>query len=188
MNEHWRVIAAGGVVISASPEGLWEQAVKYFQWCEDNPIKTKKTMQSGKTQGQKVEVEYNRPFTVDGFCLHAGITKRWLTDVKSLYGVDSQWFLIVEKIMSVIYTQNLEGAIVDLFNPIVISKILNLDKPQEDDARTVRVEIVDKGQGGLYSSEADVISNLDFEMVHKLQEKVSEKEMEGDTVGKRTSN
>lgn len=176
-NEHWKMIAAGGIVISVTPEGLWEQAIGYFQWCDNNPIKTNKTMLTGKTQGQKMEVEYKRPYTIDGFCLHAGITKRYLTDIKGMYGMESPWYMVAEKILSVIYTQNLEGAIVDLFNPMVISKILNIDKPQEEDQRAVRVEIIDTRKGELSTNENDIMNNLDFNVVQQFKNKLSEEQL-----------
>lgn len=188
-NEHWKVISAGGRVISVTPEDLWQQAVDYFQWCDDNPITTKKTMLTGKTQGQKVEVDYKRPYTIDGFCLHASITKRWLEDLKGMYGIESIWYKVAEKIMSIIYTQNLEGAIVDLFNPLVISKILNLDKPRDDEGKTVKVEIVDTRKTELYTNENDILRNLDFNVVHDFKAKLSEEQLkEQDTVGRRDIN
>lgn len=177
MNEHWRVIAAGGIVIALTPEQLWANAVKYFEWCENNPITAKKTMQTGKTQGQKMEMEYKRPYTIEAFCLQSGITKRFFEDIKGMYGVDSPWYHVAEKILSVIYTQNLEGAIVDLFNPIVISKILNLDKPSDDTLRTIRVEVVDTRKGDLATSENEILKNLDFNTIQEFKSKLSEEQM-----------
>lgn len=174
MKEHWEVVNAGGTVISSTPKQLWEELVKYCKWCDATPIKEQKTMLSGKTQGQKVEIEYKRPYTVEGFCLHAGITKRWIADIEGMHGKDSEWYMVVSKIMSVIYTQNLEGAIVGMFNPIVVAKLLNLDKPQEEDSKTVRVEIIDTGKKILANSEAEILSNLDYDMVDKFKTKVQE--------------
>ena len=172
--EHWQVISRGGRVISVTPQGLWEDAVSYFKWCGEQPIRAQKTLQSGKEAGKKVDIELKRPFTIEGFCLHAGITKRWLMDIKSMHGEQSEWYMIAEKIITVIYTQNLEGALVDLFNPIVISKILNLDKPKEDESRPVRVEIIDTGKNNLPTNEKDILDNLDFDMVEKFKDKLAE--------------
>lgn len=176
MNEHWEIINAGGRVVSATPEQLWQQGVDYFKWCDSNPIKAQKTMLSGKTQGQKVEVEYKRPYTIEGFCLHASISKRYIQDIQSMYGKDSEWYMVIQKIISVIYTQNLEGAIVELFNPIVVAKLLNLDKPQEDDSRSVRVEIIDTGKKILATSENEILSNLDYDMVDQFKNKLQEEQ------------
>ena len=84
-NEHWKVINSGSRVVSNTPEQLWNAAVAYFKWNEENPIKAKRTLTSGKTQGEKVEVEFKRPLSIKAFCLHANISERYLTDIKNTH-------------------------------------------------------------------------------------------------------
>lgn len=174
--EHWEIVAAGGIVIAITPEQLWNLAVEYFKWNKNNPIEYKETMKSGKTQGQKVTVEKQRPMTIRAFCLHAGIPERYLMDIKNMYGEQSEWYQVAEKIISIIFIDNLEGAIVDLYNPIVVSKILNLDKPQTDDSRPVRVEIIDSGKNNLPTTEQAIIDNLDFDTINRFENKLAEEQ------------
>lgn len=171
-DHHWKVINAGGRQISNTPEQLWSQAVEYFRWCDDNPMKAKRTLTSGKTQGEKVTIEFVRPYSIQGFCLHASVSASYLKDLIESKMKDSEWTMVAEKIMMIIYTQNLEGAVVDLYNPIMVSKILNMDKGADTNDKPVRVEVVTSQQNTLDSSENEVLQNLDFEKVEILKEKL----------------
>lgn len=171
-SEHWRVISAGGRQLSNTPEQLWDAAINYFKWCDENPITAKRTLTSGKTQGEKVVVEFKRPYSVKAFCLHAGISERYITDIKESQAKESEWYIIMEKILMIIYTQNLEGAIVDLYNPIMVSKVLNMDKGVEDGNQTVRIEIVNTGDKQLANSESEVLEKLNQEKLILLKDKV----------------
>lgn len=176
MNDHWKVLSGGGVVVSNTAEQLWENATKYFKWCEDNPIKTKKPLTSGKTQGQSFTVEYNRPFTVEGLCLHCGISKQYINSILETHDKSSDFRIVIERIMYVIYSQNLEGAIVDLYNPVIVSKILKIDKEQETSSQSIKVEIVRTEKPKLANSEDEVLSRLDFDKLMDLKEKADDKQ------------
>ena len=172
LNEHWMVVAAGVRELTNTPEQLWEAAISYFKWCDEHPIQAKKTVQSGKSAGDKVEVEFKRPYSIKGFCLHANISERYISDIKNSYVHTSEWYIIMEKILMIIYNQNLEGAIVDIYNPIIVSKILNLDKGSEDAPAPVREEIIDSEKSKLANSENDILEKLDFGKVEILQSKL----------------
>lgn len=173
MDEHWKVVDSGATVVSTTPEQLWQSAVDYFRWCDENPIKAKKTLPSGKAGGSKVEIEYNRPYSIEGLCLHCGITKRYIEDIKQTNDKNNLWFQIMEKILYVIYTQNLEGALVDLYNPIIVSKVLGMDKTDKaDDDRPVKVEILDSRSTTLAKSENEILEKLDFGKVKSLEDKL----------------
>lgn len=175
-DEHWKVVNAGAQIINNTPEQLWQQAVDYFKWTDENPMRAKKTLQSGKEAGKRVEVEYKRPYSIKGFCLHAGISERYIQDIKETQSKDSMFYIIMEKILMIIYTQNLEGALVDLYNPIMVSKVLNLDKGEEEDNKRIIVEVVDTPRKQLPNSEEEILGNLDYEKVNLLKKKVAEEE------------
>jgi len=176
-DDHWKVISAGGVQISTTPEQLWEQAVSYFKWCTDNPIKPKKTLTSGKEAGKQVEMVVARPFTIEGMCLHCGINRRYITEIEATHGKDSKWYMVMEKILMVIYTQNLEGGLADLYNPIMVSKVLKLDAPQENNTGTVKVEIV-HSEAKLANSENEVLRKLNPEKLEIIKDKSENSERE----------
>lgn len=169
-DEHWKVINAGGRQISSTPEQLWKQAVDYFKWCDENPITSKRTLTSGKTQGEKVTVEYKRPYSIKAMCLHCNISERYITDIQDTHSKDSEYYVIMEKILMIIYTQNLEGAIVDIYNPIMVSKILNMDKGTNDEVKKIQVEVI-TNTPKLENSENEVLKKLSSEKVQILNDK-----------------
>lgn len=174
LDEHWKVVNGGGQVISTTPQQLWDKACEYFKWNDTNPLKSKRILTSGKEAGKKIEYEYNRPYSVKAFCLHAGISERYIKDITDSHAKDSEWYVVIENIMMIIYTQNLEGGIVDLYNPILISKILNLDKEQGDSTSVVKVQIVQSQNNELANSENEILQKLDFGKVEILKDKVED--------------
>lgn len=171
-SEHWKVINAGGREISNTPQQLWESAVEYFKWTDSNPITSKRTLTSGKTQGKKVQVEHRRPYSIKALCLHCNISERYIDDIRLSHDKDSEWYIIMEKILMIIYTQNLEGALVDIYNPLMVSKLLNMDKGESEKPVTVRVEVVDSNSKVLANSENEVLEKLDLEKVNNLKSKI----------------
>lgn len=161
-SNHWEVVNNGGIVVSNTPEELWANACAYFKWCDENPLKTKRTITSGKTAGNKVEDENPRPYSIKGLCLHCGILEEYMRDIRNSKDKQSLYYIVVSKIMYIIYIQNLELATVGVFNPIFTSKVLNMDK---DDTPTsaVRVEIVTQGIPELLNSENEILRKLELE-------------------------
>lgn len=172
MNEHWHIINEGKQKVSNTPEQLWEAAVGYFKWCDENPISEKRTLLSGKTQGAKIEVEHTRPYTIKAFCLHANISEKYIKDLIDCKA-GNEWAMVIEKILYIIYNQNLEGGLIDQFNPIMVSKVLNMDKENDKgNDPPPRVEIVEGQTKQLANSENEILENLDYGKVEQLKEKI----------------
>jgi len=169
--ELWKIVGSGGVTEYKDAEELWKKAEQYFEWCDNTPIKSKRTLQSGKEAGKKVELEHTRPYALKGLCLYCGINEAWLKEISSLGDKTNIWYLVIEKIMYVIYNQNVEGAFVDIFNPIMVTKVLGMDKPTEDEGRVTRVEIVDSTSNKLANSENEILKNLNQEKVQIVKDK-----------------
>lgn len=173
--EHWKVVNSyknAAQAITTTPEQIWELACNYFEWCDENPITAKRTLTSGKTQGEKVTVEFKRPYTVKGFCLHSRMSERYIKDMSESMTKESDWYIVIERILTIIYNQVLEGALVDVYNPIMASKLLNMDKEADPGSSVVRVEIVSATSNTLSNSENDVLKKLDFGKVESLKEKL----------------
>lgn len=183
MGELWRIVGNGGIKVYDNAEELWRKAEAYFEWCDSEPITSKRTIQSGKGVGTKVDIENVRPYSLKGLCLFCGINETWLKDIAGGTDKNSIWFLVVEKIMYVIYNQNVEGAYVDLFNPIMVSKILGLDKPEDNSGKITRVEIVDSLSGKLATSENEILKNLNYKKLESIKEK-SENLKKENSIGK----
>lgn len=108
-----------------SPEELWNAAVEYFEWVEDNPLEEEKVFHA---QGiiTKATVTKMRAMTVQGLCLYLDIDEQTLAN----YEKKEDFFGIVKQIKSVIYEQKFTGAAADLLNPNIISRDLGLSDNQ----------------------------------------------------------
>lgn len=121
---HWMVQAKTS---GTTAETLWNDAKEYFMWCENNPIFKQEVV---KQTGLVVNTEYPRPFNLPALCLHCGVTVGYIVDM-SKNRAAGEYHLVCQKIMQVIYSQNLEYAMVGIFNANVTAKKLGLGEDSE---------------------------------------------------------
>jgi hypothetical protein len=69
--------------------------------------------------------------------------------------------------MYIIYVQNLEHAVAGEFNSILISKILNMDKGEQESG-SVKVSII-SGLPSLSNSESEILEKLELENEQKIK-------------------
>lgn len=165
----WEILSKGQIHGSETPQGLWNNAVLYFKWCVQNPIKNKKTYSQGKSAGLEYVETYIQPFTVKGLCLFCGIDEKYIQDIKNSKRTDSEYYIVVTRILYIIANQNLTHAMVNIFSPILVSKILGIDT--EDVPMTApKVEFV-TGLPELNNSETEILekSNLEWEELQKIR-------------------
>ena len=161
MANHWEVLAAGHIRVSNRAEDIWDNAIQYFKWCDNNPIETKKTILIGKAAGTEGKSTLIRPYNVRALCLHCGILEEYLKDILSNKDKSSLYYIVISRIMYLIYVQNVELATVGVFSPIFTARILNLDK-DETPNKAITVNIVG-GLSPLSMSESEVLEKLDIE-------------------------
>ena len=159
--EHWEIIDKGQIVVSNDAEELWENAASYFRWCDDNPVQFYRSLLSGKEAGKSIKVSGTRPYSIKGLCLHCGILEEYLVDCLNSRDKTSLYYQVVKKIQYVIHTNNLEGAMVGVYNPVFTAKVLNMEK-EEAPSNTVKVEMV-VGLPQLSESENEILEKLNFE-------------------------
>ena len=159
--EHWERVDSGTIVSNETPEGIWQNATSYFRWCKDNPIQTKRTVMVGKEAGKKFIIEQVRPYNVKALCLHCGLTEEYLKDIRNSKQKDSLWYIVVSKILLIIYVQNFEMAQTENFNPQFTAKVLGMDKEQEAPS-AIKIEIV-PGLPKLSNSENEILEKLELE-------------------------
>lgn len=157
---HWEILNDGKIVISNTPESWWANAVEYFRWSDEHPIINKKTVMTGKEAGKKVCEELIRPYSLRGLCIHCGISEEYIIDIKHNKEKDSLYYKVLQRIEYVIHTQNLEHAMVGVFNPILTSKILSLDISDDTEQTAITVNIV--GDLPKLSESEDEIRKLDL--------------------------
>lgn len=171
-NEHWKVVNMGATVVSTTPQQLWEAAIDYFQWVDNHPITYNRVLTSGKDAGKKISIEAKRPYNIKAFCLHCCISEKWIDDIKNTQAKDSDWYMVIEKVLMIIYTDNLEGALVDLYNSLMTSKVLKMDQPNQLSDEPVKVTIVDSRSNELSNSENEILQKLDYGKLDQLNEKI----------------
>lgn len=161
MKQHWQVVDAALFVSSDTPEQLWINAKNYFKWCDENPIEHKFTPRQGKNAGQECVDKKPRIYSIKGLCLHCGFDEEYLRDVRASKKRDSEYFIVISKIIYIIYLNNLELTAVDVLNPIFMSKVLNIDK-EEVPTSAIKI-IVENATPELSTSEAQVLERLEQE-------------------------
>lgn len=161
--EHWEIIANGQIVIDQNAAELKENMFAYFKFCDDNPIISKRTITSGKGAGTKVYVEQRRAYTIKGLCIHCGISEQYLKDIMQSKDKDDPYFQAVEMAKYIIFTQNVENAMVGEFSAIFTAKLLGMDKGDENPAQAIKV-IIEGGTPQLANSENEILEKLDLEM------------------------
>jgi hypothetical protein len=130
-NQFWKQRTKHGVdKLFSSPEVLYEEACKYFQWCDDNPWQKHEPVKAGPEFGNTVQAPIARPYTISGLCLFLKI------DQATLYSYETSeshkdFHKVVTCIKEIIYTQKFEGAAVGAFNANIIARDLGLKDSQE---------------------------------------------------------
>lgn len=104
-----------------NPKQLFELAMEYFQWLEDNPLQESKIC-SFQGVNELEEIPKKRPFTIGGLCLYMGITQQTLLTYKGFPDYTEVYNMILEAIRD----QKFQGAAAGFFNHAIIARDLGL--------------------------------------------------------------
>ena len=126
-NKYWEFRGKHGRDFKYTPESLWEEALKYFEWVEENPLKEEKIFAY---QGEitKGVISKMRAMTIAGFCLFADICEKTFFNYRN----DKDYLQVITRIENVIKTQKFEGAAAELLNPNIIARDLGLKEQSEN--------------------------------------------------------
>jgi len=110
-----------------SPEDFFAEARKYFEWCDDNPLKEEQVWQfkGGIVRADKAKV---RPYTKKGLAIFLHIPSGRLASYSAR---GEGWSDTVEMIDEIIYTQKFENAAAGLLQSTFIARDLGLAEKQE---------------------------------------------------------
>ncbi|WP_448607583.1 terminase small subunit [Paenimyroides ceti] len=163
--------------IFSTPDILWDEACKYFQWADDNPlIKNEQKRGSQKIDilelfsiSKKENIDINtllhdsisgiieipvpRPYTLTALCLYLGINTQYFKTFKAQLNEDDPLYedynTVITRIEETIYTQKFEGSAIGLFNQNIIARDLGLSDKKELDHTTKgeRINIISLGNG-----------------------------------------
>lgn len=126
-NRFWEARSSHGrKPIFDTPEDLWDAAVEYFQWVEDNPLyEDKVTSYQGDNKHEPVAKM--RAMTLDGLTIFLDIsTQTWYDYCKR-----KDYIEVTHAIEKVIRSQKFAGAAADLLNANIIARDLGLADKSE---------------------------------------------------------
>lgn len=114
---------------------LWEEAKAYFEWCDAHPILRPELV---KYQGDAHEeyISVSRPYTMEGLTVFLQISKAYFRGVKNVLGEKQEKGTITEQeegilhavhiIEGIVRTQQIEGALVFAYNPMLVARLQGL--------------------------------------------------------------
>lgn len=117
-----------------TPKDLWNEAVKYFEWCEENDFTSLETTTTAKGKFTK-EVNHKRPFTWQGLFVFLNVS-----DLKN-YQKNNEFSPILTRIRNIMYEQKFAGASNGIFNAGIIAKELGLVEKKEIKQETTKLKI-----------------------------------------------
>lgn len=158
ISSHWQKVNSGTICVADTPEKLWELAVNYFMWSDNNDITISKSVTQGKDAGKSTSQSMPRPYSLKALCLHCGILEEYFRDLRATKEESSLYYIVASRIMYIIYIQNVEYATVGVYNPIFTSKMLGLDK-DEPVTQQIKVNII-SSIPKLSKSETEALENM----------------------------
>ena len=147
---HWLIKSK---VSGNSAESLWEDAKDYFMWCEANPIFKEEMIRQ---TGAIVAMQVPRPFNLPALCLHCGVTVSYINSL-ARNSAAGEYHLVAQKILQVIYAQNLEFGMAGIFNSNIVARKLNLGNV-DDETRApavINISVIENGAPALLSNEQE---------------------------------
>lgn len=136
-NRYWDFVGKHGRNYAYQPNELWEEAVNYFKWVEENPLLEEKgfAFQGCVTKETFAKM---RAMTIGGFCLFADITFQTFQNYKA----NKDFFDVISRIEQIIKEQKFTGAAADLLNANIISRDLGLIDQINQTGTTVQKIVV----------------------------------------------
>lgn len=126
-NKFWMVRSTHGRKPQfETPEALWDAAVEYFEWVEDNPLYEDRIV-AYQGEVKHEPVAKMRAMTIAGLCLFLDISKQAWSEYTYRKGYGD----VTSAIDSVIRSQKFAGAAADLLNANIIARDLGLADKSE---------------------------------------------------------
>lgn len=124
-NNYWQFRNKHGRDFKYTPDALWDEAVKYFEWMSERVWNKKEAIKSGDLAGELIDVPTSTPMSIETFCLFADIS----TETFRNYEKDksNQDFIgVITCVREIIESNQFEGATVGAYNANIIARKLGL--------------------------------------------------------------
>jgi DNA-packaging protein gp3 len=136
-NQFWKIRSRHGrKKLFESPELLWDAAVEYFEWVDENPLK-EQIVNHHQGKFIKTDVDKKRPYTWEGLTLYLDCSVSYFRNFKRdlANSADStqkkDFITVIGRISQNIYNQKFEGAASGFFNANIIARDLGLKDKSE---------------------------------------------------------
>lgn len=126
-NQFWKFRTKHGRdKIFDDPKVLWDECVKYFEWCEENPLQEEKVFHAS-GEITRTTVAKIRAMTIHGLCFYLKISNETWAN----YRKNKDFFGVIHEAEQTIYNQKFAGAAADLLNANIIARDLGLSDKKE---------------------------------------------------------
>lgn len=125
-NNYWEFRDKHGRDFAYTPEGLWDEAVKYFDWISTRVWNKKEAIKSGDLAGKTMDVPTSTPMSIESFCIFADITTDTFRNYQSNKDSYKDFLEVTTRIREIIESNQFEGATVGAYNPNIIARKLGL--------------------------------------------------------------
>lgn len=135
-NKYWQFRSKDGTEPKYKPDELWEKAVEYFEWVENNPLWESVLVSKGIVINKGTPEEQTvystampkmRAMTFQGLQLFLDISHTTWDNYKK----KKDYIAITTRIEKIIYEQKFTGAAATLLNPNIIARDLGLSDKQD---------------------------------------------------------
>lgn len=138
-NKFWMLRSRHGIeALFTVPSKLWEAAVEYFDWADENTLTA--TEFNGK-DAIECEVPKMRAMTIKGLCLYLGVHDKYFFEFRDRWTKNktkkdaklrTEFLAVIARIEQVIFVQKFEGAAAGLLSHAIIARELGLvDKTEQ---------------------------------------------------------
>lgn len=124
-NNYWQFRNKHGRDFKYTPEALWDEAVKYFDWMSERVWNKKEAIKSGDLAGELIDVPTSTPMSIESFCLYADISLRTFLNYETDKG-NEDFIQVTTRVRGIIESQQFEGATVGAYNANIIARKLGL--------------------------------------------------------------
>lgn len=147
----YRKVRIGRPPLFETAEQLWGKALEYFDWCDDNPIKTNigsKMRRGREDYAEQKQGTISRPYTLDGLCLYCNILMPWATfkqHCKDRVNDADGFRIVINACEQVIRDQQLTGAMVGEFSERLTARLNGISEriEHEVEQRQTRMSFED---------------------------------------------
>lgn len=135
-NRIWKIRTnKSNEAIFTNPAELEEEAYAYFDWCDRTPLYRSELVKF-KGYAYEQEVTLGRPYSIDGLTVYLRVTPSYFRRRKQLLSekiaagkatpTDVEMLDTIERLETIIRTQQIEGAAVGIFKENIVSRINGL--------------------------------------------------------------